>query len=45
MNAYLKNGDVSGGFLFMKSHTLFEANNQNTIDYKKKRGVTVPNVS
>ena len=41
----VENRDVSGGHSFMNSHTLSEANNQNSIDYTKKRDGNVPNIS
>ena len=39
------NGDVSGGYCFMKIHTLFEAKNQNSIYSTNKMDQNVTNVS
>ena len=41
----VENGDVSGGHCFMNSHTLFEANNHNSVDSTNKMDVNVPNLS
>ena len=45
MDCGVENDDVSGGYYFMNSHTLSEANNHNSIDYTKKRDGNVSNVS
>ena len=41
----VENGDVSGGFCFMNSHTLSEANIKNSIYSTKKREGNVTNIS
>ena len=39
-----ENGDVSDIYIFMNSHTLYEAKNQNSIDYTTERDGNIPNV-
>ena len=41
----VENGDVFVGHGFMKSHTISEANNRDSVDSKNKRGENVTNKS
>ena len=41
----VENGDVSGGNCFMNSHTIYKANNHNSIYSTNKRDVNFPNLS
>ena len=45
MNWGVENGDFCGDHWYMNIHTIFEANNHNSIDDTKKRDENVPNLS
>ena len=45
MDGDVENVDASGGHCFMNNHTLYEANNNNSIYSTNKRDGNAPNIS